>query len=62
MERLKSFEWAGPVSLPLEQARRANVVRKILQWVLWGSAHPFLVLAGLIGLKWIFSRLFQRKD
>jgi hypothetical protein len=62
MERLKSFEWAGPVSLPLEQARRANVVRKILQWVLWGSAHPFLVLAGLIGLKWIFSRLLQRKD
>ena len=61
LERLKTFEWEGPVNLPLDQARKTNVVRRGLQGFLWGSAHPFLILAGLYGIKWLISRRIPRK-
>jgi len=61
LERLRTFDWDGPVTLPLDQARKTNVVRKGLQGVLWGSAHTLLVLAGLFGLKWLISRLIRGK-
>ena len=61
LERLGTFDWDGPVTLPLDQARKTNVVRKGLQGVLWVSAHPLLVLAGLFGLKWLISRLIRGK-
>ena len=61
LERLRTFDWDGPVTLPLDQARKTNVVRKGLQGVLWVSAHPLLVLAGLFGLKWLISRLIRGK-
>jgi len=62
LERMKTFDWEGPVTLPLDQARKTNVVRKGLQGVLWGSAHPLLVLAGFFGLRWLISRLVQRRQ
>jgi hypothetical protein len=62
LESLKTFEWDGPVHLPLTQARKMNAVRRGLQGFLWGSAHPLLVLAGFFGVKWLISRLDQRKQ
>jgi len=61
LERLRAFDWDGPVTLPLDQARKTNVVRKGLQGVLWGSAHPLLLLAGFFGLKWLISRWTRGK-
>jgi hypothetical protein len=57
LARLKTFAWEQPVDLPLERARQVEGVRKVLQAVLWSSAHPFVVLGGLIGALWLIARL-----
>jgi len=54
---LKTFDWAQPITPPLATARQVERVRKALRVVLWASAHPFVVLGGLIGALWLLSRL-----
>jgi hypothetical protein len=48
MEKLKNFDWDGPVTIPLDAARGVNLARKGLRGFLWGSAHPILVLFGIL--------------
>jgi hypothetical protein len=67
LARLKSFDWDQPVAPPLETAGQVETARKALRAALWASAHPCLVLAGLIGALCLLSRLrpkrpYRRKD
>jgi hypothetical protein len=60
MERLKNFDWDGPVTIPLASARGANLFRVGLRGFLWASVHPILVLLGIFASRRLFSRLFRR--
>ncbi len=62
MERLKDFDWDGPVRIPLNETRGTNLFRKILRGFLWGSAHPILVLFGILISRRFLSRLFRKID
>ena len=57
LTRLKAFDWGEPVTPPLEMVSQVERLRTALRGVLWASAHPFLILAGLIGVLWLLSRL-----
>ena len=57
LSRLSTFDWSQPVATPPEGARQVRVLRKALQAFLWGTAHPLAVLAAVIGLVWLLSRL-----
>ena len=59
LARLRAFDWDQPVtpSLKMGVARRAEGLRRALRAALWTSAHPVIVLAGLVGLLWVLSRL-----
>lgn len=57
LARLKAFEWDQPVTPPLRMARQVEGFRRGLRAVLWATAHPFPVLAGLLVLLWSLSRL-----
>jgi len=57
LQQLNGFDWAQPVTPPYESARKIDRLRKGLRAILWTSAHPFIVLAGLISLIWLLSRL-----
>ena len=54
--KLSDLDWDGEVTVP-ESVRQVNGFRRGLQAVLWASAHPYLVLAGLVSLLWLFSHL-----
>lgn len=45
--------WAGPLEPPLEAAQRATAVRRAIQAALWLTAHPWVVLAGLMIGLWL---------
>lgn len=62
LARLGEFDWAQPVELPPAQVRQVDAVRRTLRGLLWASAHPQLVLAGLLGVLWVLSRLFRRRS
>jgi hypothetical protein len=55
--KLRDLDWDGEVTPPLKSAGQVDSFRRGLQAVLWASAHPYLVLASLVGLVWLFSRL-----
>lgn len=61
LPRLKSFEWASPVLFPLVPAQRVDRWRKFMRSVLWISAHPAILVAGLVGGLWLFMRLRRLK-
>lgn len=46
LAQLRDFDWEQPVTPP-EGLDRVNAIRRALQRVLWGTAHPWLVLAGV---------------
>ena len=57
LSRLKAFDWDRTVTPPLETAGQVEKARRALRAVLWASAHPAVVLGGLIGALWLLSRL-----
>jgi hypothetical protein len=57
LARLKAFDWDQPVTPPLEMAGQVERLRRVLRAVLWASAHPLVLLAGLLGGLWLLSRL-----
>lgn len=61
LARLRTFDWEGPVTEPLETFRKVQMARRGAQAVLWAVAHPLHVLAGLAALGWLTSRVFGRK-
>jgi len=60
MDRLKDLDWDGPVTLPLDAARKVHLLRIGLQGSLWSSAHPLLALLVLFLTGKLFSRIFRR--
>jgi hypothetical protein len=56
LQPLCEFDWDQTAIPPLEGARRVTRVRRALQALLWGSAHPTLVVLGLLGLARLMSR------
>jgi hypothetical protein len=61
MERLKDFDWNGPVMVPLDTARRVNLIRKGLHSFLWASAHPILSFLGIFLSRRLLSWLLRRR-
>jgi hypothetical protein len=61
LERLKDFDWDGPVTIPLDSARGVNLFRKGLQGILWTSAHPILAFLGAFVSIRLLSRPLRRK-
>jgi hypothetical protein len=56
LARLRGFDWEQTVTPPLKAAGRVKGVRNVLQAILWASAHPTLVLVGLLGLARLMGR------
>jgi hypothetical protein len=61
LKRLIDFDWDGPVEIPYESARKIDRLRRGLRVLLWISAHPLLILMGLIVFAWFLSRFRPRK-
>jgi hypothetical protein len=57
LAQLRGFDWDQTVTPPLKACRRVKGLRKVLQAILWSSAHPGLVVVGLFGLTWFLARL-----
>jgi hypothetical protein len=61
LQRMIEFDWDGPVELPYESARKIDGLRKALRMILWASAHPVLILMGLVCLIWLLMRVRSRR-
>jgi len=59
LSRLKEFDWEGPLLYPSQQSMLVGRWRRFLRSILWVSAHPFVVLFGLVGGVWLLARLRQ---
>jgi hypothetical protein len=57
LSRLKKFNWEGPLLYPSQQSVLVGRWRRFLRSILWVSAHPFVVLFGLLGGIWLLARL-----
>ena len=62
LQRMIDFDWAGPVELPYDHARKIDRLRMALRVILWASSHPVLILVGLVGLAWLLTRSHSRKS
>jgi len=54
---LQTFDWQQEISPPLDLAAQVDRLRKALRTALWASAHPFLLLAGLLTVGGLLRRL-----
>jgi hypothetical protein len=57
LARLKEFNWEGPLLYPTQQSILVGRWRRFLRSILWVSAHPFIVLFGLLSGVWLLARL-----
>ena len=57
LSRLRGFDWEGPLLNPTQQSILVGRWRRFLRSILWVSAHPFVVLSGLLGGVWLLARL-----
>lgn len=65
LKPLRSFDWTE-VSSPPRRAWQADLLRRGLRGVLWGSAHPWLLGAGVVAAvvlrrSWQYSRASPRR-
>ncbi|MBN1875396.1 MAG: hypothetical protein JXA33_14295 [Anaerolineae bacterium] len=60
LARLCNFDWTQPISPPLAEFQQTEHFRRGLRAVLWASAHPGVVLAGVAGILWLASCLKRR--
>jgi hypothetical protein len=61
MQRLKDFDWDGPVAIPLEAARAVKLLRIGLRGILWASVHPVLFFLGAFLSSRLLARLFRKR-
>jgi hypothetical protein len=61
LSRLKTFDWAQTVEPPVRSTRQVDGVRRAVRACLWATAHPSLVLVGLVGLVWVLTQLGKGK-
>jgi hypothetical protein len=57
LARLAGFDWDQPVIPTLNAAKKITGVRRVVQAILWASAHPTLVVFGSLALAWLLGRL-----
>jgi hypothetical protein len=57
LSRLEEFDWEGPLIYPIQHSQLVGRWRRFLRSILWVSAHPFIVLLGLLGGLWLLARL-----
>ena len=58
LSRLLEFDWSQPVMLPSARSiKRVERLRKTMRAILWASAHPFIVLSGVLIVAWLRARL-----
>ena len=62
LARLRDFDWEQALIMPTEQIERVNRGRAVLRGALWASSHPFMIMAGLVGLLFVIrtSRRLRR--
>jgi len=56
LTRLKEFNWNDSVTPPVELSSRVDNFRRFLRGFLWATAHPALVIGGLLVMGWLFRR------
>lgn len=56
LARLKEFDWNASVMPPTDLTSRVDTFRRLLRMFLWATAHPALVIGGLLALGWLFRR------
>ena len=61
LTRLRTFDWEGPVTEPIESYQKVHAVRQLGQAGLWAAAHPLVVMAGMCILGCGLSRLFGHR-
>lgn len=61
LHRLRDFDWQTRIEPPLHEFRQVERVRRALRAVLWASAHPGVVLAGVLGVLWLLARLRRNR-
>jgi hypothetical protein len=61
LTRLRTFDWEGPVTEPVESYQKVHAGRQLGQAGLWATAHPLVVMAGICILGCGLSRLFGRR-
>jgi hypothetical protein len=62
LTRLRTFDWEGPVTEPMDAFHKVHTVRRLGQAGLWASAHPLVIMGSMWILGFGFSRLFGRKS
>jgi hypothetical protein len=58
---LAGLDWDEPETIPRRSARRVDLVRRVVQAVLWGSAHPLAVLGLFAFVLWLRRRISPRR-
>jgi hypothetical protein len=61
LARLRTFDWEGPISAPVDSYQKVHTARQVGQAGLWVAAHPLVVLASISLISWVISRLFGRR-
>ncbi len=62
LPRLREFDWSAPVEPPLSTLRNIERARSALRAILWAGAHPGTLVAAIVTLWWLTSRLRHRAD
>ncbi len=61
LERLKTFNWELEISPPLDEARKVDRMRKVLQVCLRFRIYPIIVLIGMVGIYYMAFKWCHRK-
>ena len=61
LDQLKDFDWSETPAQPPHNAAQINLFRQIARALLWLSANPMLLLAGLIWLTWLATNRKRRR-
>lgn len=56
LDQVAEIIWEQPVAVPVQAARKVDGLRLVGQSVLWLAARPWIVLAAIWGLGWLFRR------
>ncbi len=61
LARLRNFEWTQPPAIPWAAFRGAERFRRALRAGLWASAHPGIIIVGVIGVLGLWQGLRKKR-